>query len=467
MSRTVHRARRGLDLPLAGTPTQAVSSGPELTRVAFVADDFHGLRPRVRVEVGQSVRRGDVLLEDASTPGVVHTSPGAGTVEAINRGARRALQSIVVRLSDSERAGQPRDDELRHVRPSGFDRVDEWDVDRLGTAEIRGLLLESGLWTALRTRPYGRVPAADAVPDAVFVTAIDTNPLSPDPEVVLADQRDDFESGVRAVARLTGGETFLCVAEHSRLGAEVDASVRVEEFAGPHPAGLAGFHIHTLAPVGRGRSAWTVGYQDVASIGRLVRTGRLDLDRVVAVAGPPVRKPRLVRTRAGASIAEIAAAESVDSDDLRWISGSVLSGKAASHSALAYLGRYDVQLTVLSEGGGRELLAWLTPGLDRYSVLPAFLSKLRPERARDLRTDTFGARRAVLPLGLYERVMPMDILATFLLRALAVGDIERAEELGCLELDEEDLALCTFVDPSKNDFGPMLRAVLDRIQAGA
>lgn len=462
MSGTVHRVRRGLDLPLAGTPSQSVSTGPELARVALVADDFRGLRPRVQVEVGQSVRRGDVLLADATTPGIVHTSPGAGVVEAINRGARRSLQSIVVRLSESERAGAPGEDELRaFVAP-------DTDIEGLDRVAVRGALIESGLWTALRTRPFGRVPAPDAEPHAVFVTAVDTNPLSPDPEVVLADQRDDFAAGLRAVARLTQGQTFLCVGEGSRVAAGVDAPVRVEEFAGPHPAGLAGLHVHVLAPVGRARTVWTVGYQDVASIGRLFRTGHMDLDRVVALGGPPVRTPRLIRTRAGAAIADIARGEAVDSGtDTRWISGSVWSGKDTSHPAFAYLGRYDVQLTVLNEGGGREFLAWLAPGLNRYSVLPAFLSTLRPTRPLPLRTDTFGSRRAVLPLGLYERVMPMDILPTFLLRALAVGDLERAEELGCLELEEEDLALCTFVDPSKNDFGRMLRSALERIHAGA
>ncbi|NNM32366.1 MAG: Na(+)-translocating NADH-quinone reductase subunit A [Gemmatimonadetes bacterium] len=462
MPKTAYSVRRGLDLPLSGAPVQEVSPGPELTRVAFIADDFHGLRPKLRVSVGQEVRRGDVFLEDGATPGVFHTSPGAGVVEAIHRGGKRTLESIVVRLSEAERHGQPRAEELRPFNPTGA------DVDRLDEGEVRSLLVESGLWTAFRTRPFSRVPRPDSVPDAIFVTAIDTNPLAPDPDAVLADQRDDFFLGLRGVARLSGGETFLCVAEGSDLPNGMEGPINVAEFTGPHPAGLPGLHIHKLAPVGRNRSVWTIGYQDVASIGRLMRSGHLDLERVVAIGGPPVLHPRLIRTRVGASIEDVALVEELRGGlHNRWISGSVWSGKVATSGPLAFLGRYDLQLTVLSEGGKRQFLAWLAPGVDKFSVLPAFLSRLRKRSPADLSTDMYGSRRALIPLGLYERVMPMDILPTFLLRALAAGDLERAVELGCLELDEEDLALCTFVDPSKNDFGAMLRTVLDRIQAEA
>ena len=440
-----------------GAPVQVVSPGPELSKVALVADDFHHLSPRLRVSVGQTVRRGDVLFEDRAIPGVLHTAPGAGVVEAIHRGARRALESIVIRLSDTERLGQPTAKEVRAFAPAPAD-LDE------GT--VRNRLVESGLWTAFRTRPFSRVPPPSAVPDAVFVTAIDSNPLAPDPHAVLAEQREDFRLGVRSVARLSGGKTFLCVRPGSDLPTGLEELIEVAEFAGPHPAGLPGLHIHRLAPVSRHRSAWTIGYQDVASVGRLMRTGLLDLDRVVAIGGPPVRRPRLVRTRVGASIEDMAQTEEVGgASNVRWISGSVWSGKVATSGVLAFLGRYDLQLTLLDEGGKREFLAWLAPGFDKFSVLPAFLSRLRRSPPANLSTDTWGSRRAVIPFGLYERVMPMDVLPTFLLRALAVGDLERAVELGCLELDEEDLALCTFVDPSKNDFGAMLRIALDRIQA--
>jgi Na+-transporting NADH:ubiquinone oxidoreductase subunit A len=454
----LHRTRKGLELPIEGAPNQRITKGPRIGHVAFMADDFHGLKPRLQVEVDQEVRRGQLLLEDAAIPGVRHTAPGAGRVASINRGERRALQSIVIELTESERRGAPTDAELEVYSAGGAE-----DPERLGRTQVRDLLVRSGLWTAFRTRPFSKVPHPDSRPDALFVTAIDTNPLAADPQVVLAESVDDFDLGLRAVATLSGGGTYLCVRAGSGIGDRIDAPVAVEEFDGPHPAGAVGLHIHLLAPVGRGRTVWSVGYQDVVSIGRLLRSGTLDVERVIAIGGPPVADPRLVRTRVGASVADFERSEGLGGD-VRWISGSVLSGKAAHGDVFGYMGRYDTQLSVLREGGEREFLAWLRPGVGKFSALPAFLSKLLGRSSFDLTTDAYGSRRAIIPIGVYERVMPMDILPTFLLRALAVDDIERAEQLGCLELDEEDLALCSFVDPGKADFGPMLRRNLELIE---
>jgi Na+-transporting NADH:ubiquinone oxidoreductase subunit A len=432
--------------------------GPELSRVAFVADDFHGIRPRVRVSEGEQVRRGTLLCEDAALSGVRHTAPGAGRIESINRGARRSLESIVIALSETERMGTPSEEELESFPVASRAAP--------APAQTRALLVESGLWTAFRTRPFSKVPRPDAVPHAIFVTAIDTNPLAPDPAVVLAGQHDVFELGLRTVAGLSNGKTYLCVRAGSAIP-DVDAPAIREEFAGPHPAGLPGVHIHTLAPVSRHRSVWTIGYQDVLSVGHLVRTGHLYVGRVVSIGGPAVANPRLVRTRLGASIRDLARGVQLHppDDGLRWVSGSVWSGKAVTDDALAYMGRYDLQLVVLREGGRRELLTWLRPGLDKFSTLPVFLPRLRSPQTVEFTTDTHGSRRPIVPLGAYDRLVPMDILPTFLFRALAAGDLERAEELGCLELDEEDLALCSFVDPCKNDFGRMLRQTLSRIES--
>jgi Na+-transporting NADH:ubiquinone oxidoreductase subunit A len=379
------------------------------------------------------------------------------------------LHSIVIELSEGERRGTPSEDELETFSTPG-----SAEPETLGRVGVRDLLVESGMWTAFRTRTFGKVPHPEDVPSAIFVTAIDTNPLAADPGVVLTDGRDEFEFGLRAVAELSGGKTYLCVRAGSEIGTGLDAPVTVEEFAGPHPAGTAGVHIHTLEPVGRNRTVWTVGYQDVVSVGRMLRSGHLDVSRVIAIGGPPVPHPRLVRTRVGASIGDLVRNEEIGENEegeneevgksIRWISGSVLSGKAAHGDVFGYMGRYDVQLSALHEGGDREFLAWLAPGRRKFSVLPVFLSKFLKRGAFYLSTDAHGSRRAIIPIGLYERVMPMDILPTFLLRALAADDIERAEELGCLELVEEDLALCGFVDPGKTDFGPMLRRTLELIE---
>ncbi len=452
-----HRIRRGLDLPITGEPEQVIHDASPVSRVAVLADDFPGLKARMLVEPGDFVRRGQPLFEDRKRAGVVHTAPGAGEVVAVNRGHRRVLRSVVIALSEGEIAGSPSPDELRNF--SSYRQGDPASLNRDG---IKALMVESGLWTAFRTRPFGVVAEPATSPAAIFVTAIDSHPLAPRPEVALADSLADFDLGLRLVSRLTDGTTYLCTARGSSLSGAVTAPVSVEEFSGPHPAGTPGVHIHILAPVSRNRTVWHIGYQDVAALGSLARSGVLPVERIVSLAGPPVERPRLLRTRLGASLSEIVAGERL-AGDLRVISGSVLSGKAVIAEEFAYLGRYDRQISVLQEERDRDFLGWLGPGSRLFSVLPVFVSKLFPGRKFALGTSTHGAPRAIVPIGLYEKVMPFDIQPTYLLRALMVGDIERAEQLGCLELEEEDLSLCTFVDPGKTDFGPVLRKNLELI----
>lgn len=456
----VHKVKKGLDLPLAGAPTQAISDGPPVRRVAIMADDFPGMKPGFEVEIGDSVRRGQLIFKDRRRGEVRHTAPGAGTVVAIHRGARRALLSVVIELNEREREGRPSDDDYQPFESYTGAQPSEATRD-----QVRALLQESGLWTALRTRPFSKVPTPDAdAPHSIFVTAMDSHPLAPDPEVVLEGQEEAFNRGLQALARLTDGKVFVCVAQGSPLGRGLAAPAQVEEFKGPHPAGTAGFHIHSLAPVSRSRTVWHIGYQDVACIGRLFDTGRLDLDRVVALAGPPIANPRLVRTRAGAATHDLLASEEAGLGDVRYISGSVLSGKRAMGEEYGFLGRFDNQVSVLREGREREFIGWLSPGPRKYSTLPIYLSALTRPKEMDLDTSTNGSGRAIIPIGLYESVMPFDLVITYLLRALAVGDVETAEKLGCLELDEEDLALCTFVDAGKTEFGPLLRKNLEIIE---
>ncbi|MDE0886884.1 MAG: Na(+)-translocating NADH-quinone reductase subunit A [Myxococcota bacterium] len=452
-----HKITKGLDLPLSGRPIQVIREKVQATRVGVVADDFPGMKPSMHVEEGQSVKRGQILFEDRKSKGVLHTSPGAGRVIGIHRGAKRALQSVVIDLSDAERAGELPEDEYQPF-PSYTGKA-EADLTR---SDIRDLLVESGQWVALRTRPYSKVPSVDSRPAAIFVTAIDSAPLAPLPEVVLAERGQDFERGLRLLARLTEGKTYLCLREHSDLAQGLNAPVEIEYFSGPHPAGNPGLHIHLLEPVHRNKTVWHIGYQDVASIGHLFRTGQLDVERIVSLAGPPITDPRLVRTRLGICIDDVI--DQPFEAEVRLISGSVLSGKKANSDSFAYLGRYERQISVLAEGREREFMGWLAPGRTRFSVLRIFLSNFLAPRKFEMNTSLNGAERAMVPIGSYERVMPMDILPTFLLRSMLVGDVERAEELGVLELDEEDLALCTFVCHSKIDYGPVLRRNLEIIE---
>ncbi len=463
----VHEIKKGLDLPLSGEPVNAIHGEILPTRVAVVADDFPGMKPAMRVEEDEVVRRGQVLFEDRKCPGVLHTAPGAGRIKRINRGARRVLQSIVIALSEAEKAG--RDDPNERVAFSAYTGRPASELKR---QQVVDLLVESGQWTALRTRPYSKVPSPGSTPHSLFVTAIDTNPHAPLPDVVInrrrqgdrSTRRDDFLRGLEIVAKLTDGATYLCVHADQDAAAGAPACVQVERFRGPHPAGNAGLHIHLLDPVHRGKTVWQIGYQDVIAIGHLFATGELDVERVVSIAGPMVEDPRLVRTRLGASVKDLAGNEGGD-QDVRLIAGSALSGKTATGDVFGFLGRYHLQVSVLREGRERVFLGWLTPGLDAFSNSPIYLSRLFGKKKKfAMNTSINGSHRAMVPIGSFERVMPMDIEPTFLLRALIVGDVEAAEKLGALELDEEDLVLCAFVCPGKADYGLLLRKNLDIIE---
>ena len=451
----LHRIKKGLDLPITGAPQQTIEAASPPARVALVAADYHGMKPTMHVKPGDSVRRGQLLFEDKKIPGVRYTAPGGGKVFAVNRGKRRALQSVVIELDSEERSGKA--STVRFAADTGKHPAE------LSRDEVQALLLESGLWTALRARPYSKVPDPATKPKSIFVTAIDTNPLAPDVGEVLRGKGDDFERGLVALSKLTDGNVFVCKAPGTDLQLPSDSRIQTEEFTGPHPAGLAGLHIHLLDPVDRKKLVWSVGCQDVVAIGRLFNGGELYVNRVVALAGPPVTNPRLLETRVGASLDDLTSGELAEGE-MRVISGSVLSGRRAMGTEEGYLGRYDQQVSVLAEGREREFLGWLGPGFDKYSTLNTFLSRLLPGKKFAMTTDTNGSDRAMVPVGNYERIFPMDILPTFLLRALLMGDVERAQALGVLELDEEDLALCSFVCAGKNDYGVYLRDLLTEIE---
>ena len=452
-----HTIRKGLRLPVTGEPDQTIGPARMTRRVALLAEDHVGLRPTMHVAVGDDVRRGELLFEDKKRAGVRFTSPAAGTVEAIHRGERRSFQSIVVALGRDEQEG-------RGGASARFSSFSGRHPAGLGGDDVRELLLESGLWPAIRARPFGRVADPRTRPRSIFVTAIDTEPLAPRVDVVLDGAHGPFEDGLKALAQLTDGAVYVCTAPDGRVPVPAGDRFRREEFAGVHPAGAPGLHIHRLDPVNRNRQAWHVGYQDVVAIGRLFETGELAVERVAALAGPAVSRPRLVRTRLGAAVADVLAGESID-DAVRVVSGSLLAGRPAWGAVTGYLGRYHRQICLIREGREREWLGWLRPGLRKFSVSRAFLSTLWRGRRFPFTTTTHGSRRAIVPIGLYERVMPMDLLPTPLLRALVMHDVERAEELGCLELEEDDLALCSFVCPSKLDYGAALRRVLTTLEA--
>jgi Na+-transporting NADH:ubiquinone oxidoreductase subunit A len=418
------RIDEGVDIPLAGEPEQVVSDAAEVRSVALVGTDYIGLRPLMKVEEGDRVKLGQALFADRSNPEILFTSPGSGIVRRINRGPRRALHSVVVDLAGDEE-----------------ETFGAFGVDQpagLGRDRIAARLLASGLWTALRRRPFGRVADPRTMPRSIFITATDSNPLEARPELVIARPRDDFLHGLTVVAGLTEGPTFLCQAPGVETPTGGPASVETVEFSGPHPSGLVGTHIHFLDPVSAERTVWTV-----------------------ALAGPGVERPRLISSRLGASIDELTHGELREGHH-RVISGSILSGRQAA-GPLAFLGRFHNQISVIAEAAPRADRGWFVPR--RAKAFSTYRLGLPSGQSRyAMTTALHGQPCAMFPLGGFERVMPLDILATPLLKALLVEDHAMSQALGCLELDEEDLALCTFVCPSKFDYGALLRTCLTAIE---
>jgi Na+-transporting NADH:ubiquinone oxidoreductase subunit A len=331
----------------------------------------------------------------------------------------------------------------------------------LNADQVQSQLIESGLWTTIRTRPFSRVPAPGSKPSSIFVAAVDTNPLAADPAVIIAESKEDFANGLAVLGNLTA-KVFVTKAE----GADVPAAgAQIVEVSGPHPAGLVGTAIHNLDPVSETKTVWHVGYQDVIAIGKLFTEGKIYTERVIALAGPQVLKPRLVRTQIGASLADLTAGELATGEN-RVISGSVFGGRT-SEGATAYLGLFANQISVIEEGRDRQILHYLRPGIDKHSVKNIYLSKILPTKLFNFTSSTNGSERAMVPIGAYEKIMPLDILPTQLLRALIVKDMDSAINLGALELDEEDLALCTYVCSSKYEYGPILRNNLELIEKEA
>lgn len=437
------RLKKGLDLPVTGAPDQVIHDAPAARHVAVLGPDYIGLKPRMAVQEGDEVKRGQPLFCHKDAEAAQMVAPMTGKVVAINRGARRVLQSVVIEVTDAADMGVD------------FSAIGNGD-DAAGVTEK---LCAAGLWTALRTRPYSKMPQPGTAPQAIFVTAMDSEPLAADAAVIINDAREAFAAGLAAIAKLCEGKTYMCQAPGAAL-ADVPG-VEVASFDGPHPAGLAGTHIHFLNPLRPEDVVWTIGYQDVIAIGRLFDTGHLDPSIVVALSGPEAKQPRLLRTVMGASTDELCQGE-VATDSARIISGSILSGRQAA-GPMAYLGRFARQITVIREDKDQHLMGWIRPMGKKYAVQPvlgsAFARKLFP-----LTSNLNGGRRAMVPTGTFEQLMPQDYLPTQLLRALLVMDTDQAQALGAMELDEEDLGLVGFACPAKYEYGMALRDSLSKIE---
>ncbi|MDP6970098.1 MAG: Na(+)-translocating NADH-quinone reductase subunit A, partial [Pseudomonadales bacterium] len=383
------KTKKGLDLPIAGVPEQTIEAAHPIRTAAVLGEDYPGMKPTMAVREGDVVKRGGLLFTDKQNDGVRFTSPVAGRILGVNRGAKRALMSVTIEVDgdDAER----------------FLKLPANELGALSREQIVENLVTSGLWTALRTRPYSKVPAIDSAPASLFVTAMDTAPLAADPVVVIEQRATEFAVGLDILAKLTEGPVYVCQAAGRFLPSGENTQVQVYEFSGPHPAGLPGTHIHFLDPVGPEKTVWFINYQDVIAVGAQFLSGELVNERVIALGGPVVAKPRLLRTVLGASTDELTAGE-LEGRDLRVISGSVLSGRMADGPE-AFLGRYHNQVSVLAEDRKRRFIGFLAPGLRRHSVTPTYFAWWLGKKDLIFNTSTNGSARAMVPIGSYEKVM--------------------------------------------------------------
>ena len=445
------KIKKGLNIPIHGLPAGDIIDSKKSRSVAILGSDYVGMKPTMLVEEGERVKLGQALFEDKKNPGVIFTSPAGGKVEAINRGERRVLQSVVIEVDQNEEVVK-------------FKSFSENDLSNSSSKDVRAQLIASGMWTSFRTRPYSKVPGVETSPANIFISAIDTQPLSADPENIIKLNKEHFLFGLSVIKKLGDCPIHLSLGESSELDLSEDDQLRLHSFSGPHPAGLVGTQMHFISPATLTNINWTIGYQDVIAIGQLFQTGLINVERVISLGGPQASNPCFLKTRLGACTDELTAGELTHREN-RIISGSVISGREAI-GPYAYLGRYHNQISVISEPNSkdRDFMNWLTPGPRKFSKIPLFLSALFPKKIFKFKALMNGSDRPIVPIGIYEEVLPQNFLPTVLLRNVVLMDTEKIQALGGLELDEEDLALCSFVCPGKYDFGSLLRAGLTKIE---
>ena len=427
---------KGLDIRLQGEATMQLADAPMASEYAVSPLDFEGLTPKMLVKVGDTVEAGTPLFFDKKHPEILFTSPVSGTVAAVNRGEKRRILSVVV-TADKE------------VSYKEFPVLDLASASR---EQIVELLLESGLWTMFVQRPYGVIASPSDMPKAIFVSAFDSAPLATDYRFALSEDHDALQKGFEVLGHLTEGKVHLSYDAYGR--APQFNGVELHAFQGKHPAGNVGVQIHHIDPINKGEKVWTLNIQDVAILGRLFLNGKVDMSRVIAVAGSCVAEPMYYRVIAGASIPSILNGK-LSNEHARVISGNVLTGRNVGKEG--FLGVNANMITVIPEGDEYELLGWAMPRFKKFSVSRSYFSWLFPSRKYNLDTNLNGGERAFVMNDLYEKYLPMDVYPVHLIKACLANDLDKMENLGIYEVVEEDLALCEFVCLSKIEIQQILR----------
>lgn len=435
MSKNI-KLRKGLDINLAGKAEARLEVAPMAKSYAVSPLDYENVTPKLLVKVGDKVEAGSALFFDKNNPRILFTSPVSGVVSAINRGEKRKLLSVAVEPDQQQVAKA----------------IKVVDTAKASREEIVEMLLESGLWTRIVERPYGIIANPDREPKAIFVSAFDSAPLAPDYNFILKEEKAAVEAGMALFARLTKGKVHLSARKSAEGYMSEVKGVEYHTFEGKHPAGNVGVQIHHIDRIAKGDIVWTVNIQDVAIIGRMLLSGKLDMSKTIAVTGSEVAKPCYKRIIAGAAVESIVGKTA---ENVRIISGNVLTGRTTA--ADGYISADANQLTLIPEGNVYELLGWAMPRFHRFSVSRAYFSWLCPKKEYKLDTNLNGGERPFVVTGLYENYLPMDVYVSYLLKACLVKDLDKMENLGLYEVLPEDLALCEFVDPSKIEMQQILR----------
>ena len=441
----VIKLRKGLNIKLKGSAEKALEKLSVPTTVALKPTDFPGLTPKLSVKVDAEVKAGDALFYDKYHPEILFTAPLGGKVVSINRGERRKILEVVI--STDEEIGSA---EFKKADPSG-----------LSAQEVKKQILKSGLWPFIKRRPYGILANPEEKPKAIYISTFDTAPLAPDYNFVIEGQMDTFQTGVNALAKLTDGKVNLGVNAGSAFTSV--KNVVINTFEGPHPAGNVGIQIANTNPINKGEVVWTINVQDVLFIGRLFETGKVDFTRTVALAGSEVNTPKYFQTVLGAPIKDLVSGNLNETDyNKRIISGNVLTGTKVSEKC--FLGYFDSLLSVIPEGDEYEFLGWADPGFSKFSATKTFFGKLFPKKEYTLNANIHGSERAFVLSNQYEKMVPMDILPVYLLKAILVNDLDKMENFGIYEVIEEDFALCEYACTSKIEVQKILREGINTMQ---
>jgi Na+-transporting NADH:ubiquinone oxidoreductase subunit A len=439
MSKTI-RLKKGLNIRILGMAEPILEAVEEAGIFALKPADFPALTPRVLVSPGQEVKAGDPLFCDKYTPAIYFVSPVGGIVTAVNRGERRKILEVVVKAD-------------QNIGSVEFGKADPGNTD---PAQIKELLLKSGLWPLLKRRPYGILARPDEVPESIFISCFDTAPLAPDYQFILKGEESVFQTGINVLSKLTTGKVHVGLPPDPNHLCSGIKNAEITMYDGPHPAGNVGVQIHHTDPVSKGNVVWTVDPQGVLFIGRLFETGKVDFSKIIALAGSEVKKPRYYKTVLGANLAPLLEGKLHTYSENRIISGNVLTGKKVTKDG--YLGFYDAIVTVIPEGNYYEFLGWAKPRTGQFSMSHAYFSWLMPRKMYKPDANLHGEKRAYVMTGQYEKVVPMDILPVQLIKAILADDIEKMEKLGIYEVIEEDLALCEFVCTSKMEVQDIVRS---------